>query len=83
MATSILEKELAAYEAAKPGLLPLALGKFVLIRDGQVVDTYDAEGRSQRWIPEIWQCAIPGEASYRGGVPDQHPQRYFGDITCR
>jgi hypothetical protein len=43
MGTSILEKELAAYEAAKPTLLPQALGKFVLIRDGQVVDTFDAE----------------------------------------
>ena len=43
MGTSILEKELAAYEAAKPGLLSQALGKFVLIRGEQVVDTFDAE----------------------------------------
>ena len=32
MGTSILEKELATYQAAKPGLLPQAFGKFVLIR---------------------------------------------------
>ena len=43
MGTSILEKELAAYEAAKAGLLSQALGKFVLIRGEQVVDTFDAE----------------------------------------
>jgi hypothetical protein len=43
MGVSILEKELAAYEAAKPTLLPQSLGKFVLIRDGRVVDTFDAE----------------------------------------
>ncbi len=43
MGTSVLEKELATYEAAKPSLLPQALGKFVLIRGEQVVDTFDAE----------------------------------------
>jgi hypothetical protein len=43
MGTFILEKELAAYEAAKPGLLPQELSRFVLIRDGQLVDTFDAE----------------------------------------
>lgn len=41
--TFILEKEWAAYEAAKPSLLPQELGKLVLIRDGQVVDTFVAE----------------------------------------
>jgi hypothetical protein len=39
----MLEKELATYEAAKPSLLPQALGKFVLIRGEQVVDTFVAE----------------------------------------
>lgn len=48
MGTSTLEKELAAYEAAKPSLLPQALGKFVLIRDGQLVDTFDAESDAIR-----------------------------------
>ncbi len=43
MRTSILDKELAAYEAAKQSLLPNALGKFVLIHDGQVVAIFDAE----------------------------------------
>jgi hypothetical protein len=43
MGTFTLEKELATYEAAKPGLLPQAVGKFVLIRGEQVVDTFDAE----------------------------------------
>ncbi len=43
MGTFTLEKELAAYEAVKPSLLPHALGKFVLIRGEQVVGTYDAE----------------------------------------
>ena len=43
MGTFTLEKELAAYEAVKPSLLPHVLGKFVLIRGEQVVGTYDAE----------------------------------------
>jgi hypothetical protein len=43
MGTFTLEKELATYEAAKPGLLANALGKFVLIRGEQVAGTYDAE----------------------------------------
>jgi hypothetical protein len=43
MGTSLLEKELAAYEAAKPSLLPQELGRFVLVRDGQVIDTFAAK----------------------------------------
>ncbi len=43
MKTCSFEKELAVYEAAKPGLVAHELGKFVLIRDGQVVNTFDAE----------------------------------------
>lgn len=43
METSVLEKEVVAYEAIKPALLPQGLGKFVLIRDGKLIDTFDAE----------------------------------------
>ena len=48
MGTFTLEKELAAYEAAKPGLLPQELGRFVLIHEGQVVDTFAAESDAIR-----------------------------------
>ena len=55
MDCAVLEKELAKYEAEKPNLLSNTEGRFVLIRDGQVIDTFDsftdgAEGR----VRAIW-----------------------------
>ena len=43
MGAFMLDKELAAYEAAKPGLLPTECGRYVLVREGQLVATFAAE----------------------------------------
>ena len=46
MDTALLEKELATYESEKQKLLGTTEGKFVLIKDGDVVGVFDsfAEG---------------------------------------
>jgi hypothetical protein len=48
MGTSTLEKELVAFEAAKPGLLPHELGRFALVRDGHLIDTFDTQSDAIR-----------------------------------
>jgi hypothetical protein len=42
MGTAVLEKELAKYEAEKANLLSNTEGKFVLIQDGKIIDTFDS-----------------------------------------
>ncbi len=42
MGCAVLEKELAKYEAEKSKLLSTAEGKFVLIRDGEIIDVFDS-----------------------------------------
>jgi hypothetical protein len=42
MGSAVLEKELATYEAEKKNLLSGTEGKFVLIRDGNVIGVFDS-----------------------------------------
>jgi hypothetical protein len=42
MGSAVLEKELTKYETEKARLLSVATGKFVLIRDVEIVDTFDS-----------------------------------------
>jgi hypothetical protein len=39
----ILKRELQTYEASKSGLIGKSKGKFVLIKDNQVVDVFDTK----------------------------------------
>ncbi len=42
MGVAVLEQELAKYEAERPNLLSSTEGKFVLIREGEIVDFFDS-----------------------------------------
>ena len=42
MGCAVLERELATYEAEKARLLSTTEGKFVLIRDSEIIDVFDS-----------------------------------------
>ncbi len=48
MSTKLLEKELATYEHKRDELLAKAKGKFVLIKDDEVVDVFDSQTNAIR-----------------------------------
>lgn len=70
MATGILDKELATFEAHREDLLGRAKGKFVLIKGDRVVDVfenavdatkrgYDEFGNSPFLVKEILEVDLP------------------------